>query len=394
MLLVLLLSIIALGYSMNKIVFIHLTGGLIFKQDGFAFTEGGLVHGVTALSTLSSQYDVKFLCPNPPGYKKRREIKYRGAKIICLGSALWIQEAQYANLRFFQEVSRFLQREKPDILMGNGIVAASLLRFVSHEAVKIGIIHHLYHALGLEDAFKHTTWGIGIMERLALQLAKLDKIAVISPMVKEVLVKRGFPQNDIVVVGNGVNPDDYRFSEDKSPHSLIYIGRLTRLKRVASLIEIIPAIKRLFPDVTLHIVGGGPKRDELRKKIRELGVSQNVLMHGYLTEENKIRLLRNCAVYVSNSSFEGFGIPLIEAMATGTVPVVSNIAAHDFVFQGEDVGFLVDSKEEMIERIVALFKEPSLRATLARNGRRLVEEKWTWKRVGQRYRELLQTCST
>ena len=377
---------------MNKIVFIHLTGGLIIKPDGFAFTEGGLVHGVTALASLSTDYEIKFLCPNPPGYRKRREIEYKGVKIISLGSAIWIQEAQYGNLSFFQEVSKLLQEEKPDILMGNGIVAACLLRFISQKAIKIGIIHHLYHAPGLEDAFRHTTLGIGIVERLALQLAKLDKIAAISPFVKEILVRRGFPQDDIVIVGNGVNLEDYRFSENKSPNSLIYIGRLTKLKRVSSLIEMIPEIKKAFPDVTLHIVGSGPKREKLKRKIKELGLSQNVIMHGYLSEGNKIELLRSCPVYVSNSSFEGFGIPLIEAMATGAVPVVSNIPAHNFVFQGENVGFLVNGKEEMIERIISLFREESLRAELARNGRKLVEEKWTWKRVAERYEELLKTC--
>ena len=377
---------------MNKIVFIHLTGGLIIKGNDCAFTEGGLVHGVMALSGLSSDYNITVLCPNPPGYRKRREIEYKGIKIVCMGSAIWIQEAQYANLPFFQEASRLVEQEKPDIVIGNGVVAASLLRFFSHEAFKIGVIHHLYHALDLEDSFKHAIWGIGIIERLALQLAKLDKVAAVSPMVREVLLKKGFPAEDVVVVGNGVNVDEYSFSEDKASHSLIYVGRLTKLKRVGSLIEVVREVKKVFPNVVLHIVGSGPQREKLRKKIIKLGVSDNVVMHGYLPEKEKIALLKSSAIYVSSSSFEGFGIPLVEAMATGTVPVVSNIPAHDFVFQGQNVGFLVNGEEEMATRVIQLLGEKELRINLSRNGRRLVEQTWTWTKVQERYRELVRSC--
>jgi glycosyltransferase involved in cell wall biosynthesis len=121
---------------------------------------------------------------------------------------------------------------------------------------------------------------------------------------------------------NGVNIEDYPFSVTKTPFSLIYIGRLTELKGVTSLVECIPMVRNRFPEVKLHIVGDGPRHEEVRRTIEALQLSQNVFMHGYVSEREKIELLSSCAVYVSNSVFEGFGIPLVEAMATGTVPVV------------------------------------------------------------------------
>jgi len=69
---------------------------------------------------------------------------------------------------------------------------------------------------------------------------------------------------------------------------------------------------------------------------------------------------------------------------------VSDIAAHRFVFQGREVGYLVGSVEEMAERVVDLLTDEKKRSALAREGRRLVEERWTWRRVGDRYRELLR----
>jgi glycosyltransferase involved in cell wall biosynthesis len=275
-------------------------------------------------------------------------------------------------------------------LIGNGVLASFLLRFTPRGPVKIGIIHHLYHVSHVGSSSKYAMWVTGVLEKAALRLTKLDKIAVISPMVQDVLTEEGFRQDKIVVVGNGVNVEDYSFSMNKIPYSLIYIGRLTELKRVSSLIETVSMVRNKFPEAKLHIIGDGPRHEEVRRKIEELDLSQNVFMYGYLPEREKIELLSSSAVYVSNSIFEGFGIPLVEAMATGTVPVVSNIEAHRFVFQHDDVGYLVENTEEMATKISDLLNNEMERLRLATNGRRLVEQKWTWAKVAQRYRELIE----
>ena len=378
---------------MKKIILINITGGPIIKEDGLAFTEGGLVHALFALANLASDYDITILCPNPPGNKEKQIIKHKGVNIICLGSSRWIRWMASGGVSFLREANRYIKEERPDILMGNGMLASYLLRFAPKGALKIGIIHHLYHASpvnSINSSSKYAVWGVGVLERLGLRLTRLDKIAVANPMVRLVLTKEGFCPDKVMIVGNGVNVEDYSFCENKTPFSLIYIGRLNELKRVSSLVEVVSTVREKIPGVIFHIVGDGPKYKEVRQKIEALDLSRNVFMHGYLSEKEKIKLLSSSAIYVSNSIFEGFGIPLVEAMATGTIPVVSNIYAHSFIFQGEDVGYLVGSTEEMAMRIIDLLTNETLRLKLAKDGRRLVEEKWTWENVSQRYRELIE----
>jgi len=79
---------------------------------------------------------------------------------------------------------------------------------------------------------------IGVLEKAALRLTKLNRIAMISPMVQDVLTEEGFCQDRIAVVGNGVNVEDYPFSVNKIPHGLIYIGRLTELKRAVPFLSL------------------------------------------------------------------------------------------------------------------------------------------------------------
>lgn len=375
---------------MKKIVLINHTGGPIIKEDELAFTEGGLVHALSALTGLASDYDITILCPNFSENKQNNVTKYRGVNIVCLGSSRWMKWMHGGGVSFSKEANKYIKEATPDILIGNGVLASFLIRFAPKEPFKIGTIHHLYHASTIGSSSKYAMWVTGLLEKAALRLTKLDKIAVISPMVQAVLTEEGFCQDKIVVVGNGVNAEDYSFSVNKIPYSLIYIGRLTELKRVRSLIEIISIVRNKFPEAKLHIVGDGPKHEEIRRKIDELDLSQNVSMHGYLPEREKIELLSSSAVYVSNSIFEGFGIPLVEAMATGTVPVVADIEAHRFVFQDDNVGYLVESTEEMATKISYLLNNETERLRLATNGRRLVEQKWTWAKVAERYKELIE----
>ena len=382
--------------SRKKIVLINHTGGPIIKEDELAFTEGGLAHALSALTGLASDYDITILCPDFSKNKRTRVSKYRGVTILCMGGSRWMKWMHAGGASFCRQVNKYIKQAAPDIVVGNGVLASFLLRFAPKGPLKIGIIHHLYHASHASNVDGSSRFAMRVvahLERAALRLSKLDRIAVISPMVQDVLARKGFSQDETVVVGNGVNIEDYPFSANKTPFSLIYIGRLTELKGVSSLVECIPMVRNRFPEVKLHIVGDGPRHEEVRRRIDALQLSQNVFMHGYVSERKKIELLSSCAVYVSNSAFEGFGIPLVEAMATGTVPVVSDIEGHRFVFQKKNVGYLVKNTEEMATKITGLLSNETARSRLASNGRKLVEQKWTWANVARRYRSLLNDNS-
>ena len=373
----------------KKIIFLHLTGGPVINGEKFTFTEGGLVHAFTASLNLKDEYDVTVLCLNNSRDKDKQEIEYEGIKFLCLGGPKWLKWSQYGNLDFFKEAHKYINKENPDILIGNNLLASFLISFYPRRIKKIGIIHHLYFAQNRKREVKPAIWLIGWLEKLALKLIKLDGIGVISPLVRDILIKKGCPEKKIVVVGNGINPSSFSFSEKKEQNSLIYIGRLADLKGVENLLEVVSEIKKEVPQTTLHIVGNGPKYKDVKRGIKKLGIENNVIMHGYLGKE-RIDLLRSSTVYVSASQFEGFGVPLIEAMATGCVPVVSDIYAHRFIFQDKRVGHLVSTKKEMAKRIIGLLKNEDTRSELAKEGRKLIEDKWTQDKVGQRYKKLLQ----
>ena len=378
---------------MKKISFLHLTGAPIARDGEIGFTEGGLPHILSASGELKNEYEIEVICPNLPGNGGEVSINHRGVTIVCLGTSSWVKGySRMPRPSFYRSAYSYIRKSNPHIVIANNFLASLLLRPLPRNIARIGVIHHLYcaHESRRESgSFHSTVRNIAQFERIAMRFLCLNGIGAISPQVKQALVEEGYPAERIVVVGNGVDPDDYPFSLRKAPSTLIYVGRLAELKGVRSLIDITSRVRREVDDVRLHIVGGGPKEKEIKERARTLGLADTVTLHGYLTEREKIDLLLHSSIYVSNSQFEGFGIPLVEAMATGTVPVVSDIESHRWVFQGERVGYLAKNEEEMADRITHLLKNEVERRTLARNGRKLVQRAWTLRRVSERYRELL-----
>ena len=374
----------------KKIFILQLTGGPLIKGRKVIFTEGGLVHAVSAAVNLTDDYNVSILCPNPPGQKGRKEIDYQGVKIISIGEASWVKFSQYGNLDFFLEIKDLINKAKPQILIGNNLLASFLISFFSQEMKKVGVIHHLY--LTLKNAFQPTVSIIKVFENLSFSFIKrLDAIAIINPLTEEILLKKGFLGNKIFFVGNGIDKTLFSPSFKKEKNSLIYIGRLAELKGVEDLIDVISEVKKEIPGIILDLVGHGPKQQFLEKKTEPLKLKNNIIFHGCLGREEIRDLLKKSSLYLSASKFEGFDIPLTEAMACGCVPIVSDIYAHRFIFQNKDVGYLVKDKKEMARRIFELLKDENKRLFFSQNGRKLVEGKWTWGNVGKRYKTLLQS---
>jgi len=374
----------------KKIFILQLTGGPLIEGKRVVFTEGGLLHTVSAALNLTDDYNISILCPNPPGQKEKRQIDYQGLKIISIGEASWIRFSQYGNLDFFLKIRSLINEARPQILIGNNLLASFLISFLPQEMKKVGVIHHFY--LTLKNKFQPTVSAIKIFENFSFSfLKKLDAIAVINPLTKKILIKKGFLENKIFFIGNGADKRLFSFSSKKEKNSLIYIGRLAELKGVEDLINVISEIKKEIPETVLHLVGDGPKQQFLEKKINLLNLKNNVIFHGCLDREKIKGLLEKSSIYLSASRFEGFDIPLTEAMACGCTPIVSNIYAHRFVFQNQEVGYLVKDKNEMTRRTLELLRDENKRLFFAQNGRELVEEKWTWENVSKRYKNLLQS---
>ncbi len=392
----------------RKVVFLNLGGGPSRSAKGFGFTEGGLAHAVNAFSPLADDYDVDVVCPNVGDASDLEELTYSGVRILCpprpaplrwanIGELSLSERSLHAAFHWPAIASAYVTaydltaRLEPDIVLANGVFGSFLLGRHRDRWPCIAVLHHLYNDAWTYGASHGPKGPVPPFEKALIRRLDVDGIAVVNPAVQSRLREAKGQSSIISFVGNGVDTARYAFQSDKDTECLVYIGRLREGKRVQDLIEAFAIVSSSRPRAVLHIVGDGPQRRSLEALSQTRGLGNRIAFHGFVSEDEKIALLRRASLYLSASRFEGFGIPLVEAMATGAVPVVTDIPAHRFVFKGREVGWLISSPAEMAAAALALLDDELLRRTRAREGCSLVELEWTWLGVARRYHELIET---
>ena len=129
---------------------------------------------------------------------------------------------------------------------------------------------------------------------------------------------------------------------------------------------------------------------EIAELVDNLGLSDSVLFTGVVTGPVKYALLRNADVFVLSSYGEGLPMAVLEAMAAGTPVVITDqcyLPEVEACNAGMTVRCNVDSVAAGLSKVLA---EPALRETMGENGRRLVNDKFTWDKVAAATQTLCQ----
>ncbi len=170
---------------------------------------------------------------------------------------------------------------------------------------------------------------------------KADKIITVSYAMRDHLISLGYDSEKIEVVWNGVDLELYdsknvnkdlvenfkdKYNVKDNERVLLFIGRLTYIKGVHSLVEVFKRVVDKIRDVKLIIVGMGEESQNIRDKISSLGLDNKVFLEErWLSDEEKIALYSLADVCVFPSYAEPFGIVSLEAMAMEKPVIVSGV---------------------------------------------------------------------
>lgn len=170
-------------------------------------------------------------------------------------------------------------------------------------------------------------------------LARADRIIVPSRFTKEEVIRYyGLAAEKVVIVPNALSEDflslrttdiaalreKYRLPE----RFILYVGTLQPRKNIPFLIRAFGALKNRLPDVALVLVGNrsGHHFDQgIDAAISELGLEKDVLFPGYVDQNDLPGVMRAAALFAFPSLYEGFGIPLLEAMSQEVLVACSDI---------------------------------------------------------------------
>lgn len=214
-------------------------------------------------------------------------------------------------------------------------------------------------------------------------LKKFDKIIADSRS-DEKLFSTIIPNVELIL--NGIETADFKVVKKAEKNALLYVGRISKNKRVDNLIEVVAALKKDVPDVKLYIVGEDWEGllSGFEGLARERKVEHNIAFVGKVDKrEAVLEYYSKATFFVSASEYEGFGISVLEAMAAGCIVVINDISAfREFVNPGKN-GFLVNFTDY---ESVATTLADLMRKDLSEISKKAVEtaDMYDWKTVAKK----------
>lgn len=290
-------------------------------------------------------------------------------------------------------VRRALAAERPDVVVED----VNKLPLYTPTLTDLPVCAVVPHLFG-ETAFQEAPWPSAALVWLAERpLARGYRRAwfhAISESTRDDLVRRGVPAERIRVIHPGV--DSVAFTPGppgcRAPDpAFLYVGRLKRYKGIDVALRALAAARRKRPELRLDIAGTGDYRPALESLARELGQADAARFHGFVSEAEKVALLRRAWANVFPSPKEGWGITVLEAGACGTPSLASDSPGlRDSVRDGE-TGFLVPhgDAEALAARMLELAAAPALVDRLGRAARAYAEAH-TWERAAAGTEDQLQ----
>lgn len=177
-------------------------------------------------------------------------------------------------------------------------------------------------------------------------------------------------------------PLSNRFAEPND-RIVLYVGRLVPVKGVDVLIEAVPKILSVHPNVKLVIIGEGYARQHLSNLVRSLGIDHKVYFAGYISDHEVRKILHHAEVQVIPSRYEPFGIVCLEAMASGVPVVASDIGGLSEIMEDGVTGLKVppDNSDALASAVNRVLSDATLRDSISEKAREQVVKQFSWEAV-------------
>ena len=183
---------------------------------------------------------------------------------------------------------------------------------------------------------------------------------------------------------------------DSGASYLVYAGGVSPHKRLDVLFDAFATlVARVVPAPRLVVVGALDDEAylssaaDVRRRIEELGLTERVILPGHVSDETLACLYAGALAFVSPSASEGFGLPAVEAAASGTVVVLSDIPAHRESLGDAALYVPVGDSAGLADALLQIVGDGQLRRRLGAEARAAVAG-LTWDAAGRKLQQVLR----
>jgi len=346
-------------------------------------------------------HEVHLISPRPFGDNNIEDVKLHVLKKIR--PQIRIVSDMINLLLYVIQIRRLLKRVKPDILHAHYILGYGLLGALS------GFHPFVLSAWGSDVlAAPKKSRIIKLMVKFALR--KADMVTAQAEFMGNYLRNEfKLPQSkfiripwgtDLSVFHRGYEADVIKLKKDLeiSENSSIILSNRNMAPQyeIASIIDAVPHVVHNYPDVIFVFLRGyGTEKfeDEMKSRAEKLGVMANIRLVPKLIAPEEIAVYLNMAdAFISIPRYGQFGITILEGMACGAIPILSNIPVHKELVVNNENALLVDPEnpEEIAEKITYCIEHPELRDRFYRINKGIVEERENWEKNAKEMEKLYE----
>jgi glycosyltransferase involved in cell wall biosynthesis len=221
-------------------------------------------------------------------------------------------------------------------------------------------------------------------------------IAVSSATADDLVRFYGIPPDRIRVIAHGVDERFFAIAHERISVAplILCVSTLHPHKNLDMLLRAFALFRAKNPDFRLTIAGmRGFYADELERLRSQLGLSDAVRITGWIPREDLYDLFRQASAFLYPSTFEGFGMPILEALAAGIPSACSNVEPMKSVAGQAALLFDPASADAICAAMESLIRDPDLRRRLTEAGP-LHAAQFSWQTAARETLETLLTCAS
>ncbi len=249
----------------------------------------------------------------------------------------------------------------------------SIMSLLFKRSVKVALWGHRYNDNSLANSIRN-------------YLMKKAKANILySDCDVKKMLEAGIKDSKIFIANNTMkimNSEDLSSAEPKN--SILYVGRAQKRKKIDLLIDIFHSIIDKIPNtIKIDIVGAGPENELLKKKVLDLGISERVIFHGGILEEDRLKKhFRNAIVYASPGPVglgvlhsQSYGVPVITISEGLHGPELKNILSNNGLICSDEDEFALSLEKLCVDSDYAksLGHESFMHYSINRSMTRMVE---------------------
>ncbi|MCQ2748931.1 MAG: glycosyltransferase [Clostridia bacterium] len=354
---------------------------------------GAKTHLIALAKELVKHIDLKIVCFLEGDF-------YIEAKKIGLPVVL-IKQNKRTDALFSKELIKFIEKEQPDIVHAHG-ARANFTICLNRKKIKCPIITTVHSDYRLD--FKDNLYKYIVFTCLnKISLGAFDFYIGVSPEFKKMLVDRGYKEDRVYSIFNGVDFNEHKEKLSKEDFAKKYnldllklegktiIGNLSRLDAVKAVDVFVDAAAEALKenkDIHFLVAGDGNQREALEKQIERLGIGEDLTLMGFITDPTSFLDLID--VNCITSHCESFTYSLLEGAREHKASIASRVGGLPYLIKDKETGLLFEDNDinGLKDAMLKYVSDENFRSEMGENLYKFASENFSTEAMCKKHLEI------